>query len=184
LGHSLGAWVAYEVARELARHDGAPQPSAVFVSANRCARRLRRTRSPGARRDVRLRRSVCDIPRLPFVKEGSAFAPLGLARARRKLARHVVCARPSARRPKAAIGARFRRRRRAPHLAGPAHDVDPRQLHSLPSAAFWAAFEERYGLSPALRHPAMRAAVEPTLRADFRAAETYRVRWVRADLFL
>ena len=34
---------------------------------------------------------------------------------------------------------------RAPHLAGPHHDVDPTTMHSLSFAGFWRAFEGRYG---------------------------------------
>jgi surfactin synthase thioesterase subunit len=48
-------------------------------------------------------------------------------------------------------------------------------LHLLPSDAFWAAFEARYGSNPTLAHPSVKAAMEPLLRADFRMAETYQV---------
>ncbi|KAK9823821.1 hypothetical protein WJX72_005736 [[Myrmecia] bisecta] len=69
-GHSMGAWVAYELAQEMQQR-GEPLPLALYASANR-----------------------------------------------------------------------------APHLAS--QDVDATQLHSLPSAAFWPAFERRYGHNPSL----------------------------------
>lgn len=34
---------------------------------------------------------------------------------------------------------------RAPHLAGPHHDVDPTVFHTLCYRDFWPAFERRYG---------------------------------------
>ena len=34
---------------------------------------------------------------------------------------------------------------RAPHLAGPQHDVDPTVMHTLCYRDFWPAFERRYG---------------------------------------
>lgn len=39
---------------------------------------------------------------------------------------------------------------RAPHLAGPQHDVDPTVMHALSYADFWPAFERRYGSNPDL----------------------------------
>lgn len=39
---------------------------------------------------------------------------------------------------------------RAPHLAGPQHDIDTTILHSLNYQDFWAAFEHRYGSNPDL----------------------------------
>ena len=34
---------------------------------------------------------------------------------------------------------------RAPHLAGPQHDVDPTVMHTLCYRDFWPAIERRYG---------------------------------------
>ena len=39
---------------------------------------------------------------------------------------------------------------RAPHLAGPQHDLDPTVMHQLRYQDFWAAFERRYGVKPDL----------------------------------
>ena len=39
---------------------------------------------------------------------------------------------------------------RAPHLAGPQHDVDPTVMHTLGQQDFWPAFERRYGVNPDL----------------------------------
>ena len=39
---------------------------------------------------------------------------------------------------------------RAPHLAGPQHDVDPTILHSLSYQDFCTALERRYGANPDL----------------------------------
>ena len=67
---------------------------------------------------------------------------------------------------------------RAPHLAGPEHDIDP-QGASLAALcdepdAFWRRFEARYGRNPDLQSDAMRRFVMPLLRADFTCLESYR----------
>jgi surfactin synthase thioesterase subunit len=64
---------------------------------------------------------------------------------------------------------------RAPHLSGPTNDVDPTVLHALEGDAFWAAFERRYGHTPALAAPGVKQCLEPLFRMDFRAVETYQV---------
>ena len=101
-GHSLGAWMAYEVCVELGKRRG-PQPVGLVVS--------------GAR---------------------------------------------------------------APQLADPGNDADRVQprMADLPSRAFWAHFERRYGHNPDLAHPAVKEHVEPLLKADFRLFETYEPRLV------
>ena len=96
-GHSLGAWMAYEVCVELAQRGG-PQPVGLVVS--------------GAR---------------------------------------------------------------APQLADPENDADRVQprMADLPSRAFWASFERRYGHNPDLALDVVKEHVEPLLKADFRLFETY-----------
>ena len=67
---------------------------------------------------------------------------------------------------------------RAPQLADPKNDADRVQprMAELPSAAFWAHFERRYGNNPDLAHVAVKEHVEPLLKADFRLFETYQPR--------
>ena len=67
---------------------------------------------------------------------------------------------------------------RAPHFAGPEHDIDP-QGASLAALcdhpeAFWRRFEARYGRNPDLQSAAVRRFIMPTLRADFTCLESYR----------
>lgn len=95
-GHSMGAWVAFELAQE-ARRLGMPLPAMLIVSGNR-----------------------------------------------------------------------------APHLAGPQHDVDPTVMHTLCYKDFWPAFEHRYGTNPDLADDRVSQMVWPSLQADFRLVETYK----------
>ena len=74
---------------------------------------------------------------------------------------------------------------RAPHQSDPkAFDADRQhpRLHTLqPSEAFWQGYTGRYALSKALSDAAIRATVEPTLRAAFKLNETYKPTRTPAD---
>lgn len=68
---------------------------------------------------------------------------------------------------------------RPPHLAGAAFDPDEEtpELSTLQGAAFWEAFERRYGRNPVLQERAARTMVGPLLRADFALLEQYQQAW-------